>query len=146
MATSLKTTFILKALAEYNESVIQTMRAQMRKLKVGVTDDGYNSFAYRVIQSGDGAYSELTFKEYLRMVDMGAGKGHPLGGLSAVTVELQASKTRGLSLVKDKVRQPKKIYAKIAYGKLSYLQGKLLNGFTEEAIAALKSEFENGKI
>lgn len=76
------------------------------------------------------------------MVDMGAGKGHPLGGLSAVGVELQASKTKGLALVKDKGRKPKKIYAKIAYGKLSYLQGKLLHGFTEEAIAELKAELE----
>lgn len=143
---SLKTTFILKCLAEYNESVIGTIRAQMRKMKVGVTDEGYKSFAYRIIQAGEGAYSTLSFREYLRMVDMGAGRGHPLGGLTAVGVELAASKTRGLSLVKDKVRKPKKFYSKVAYGKLSYLQGKLLNGFTDETIAALKAELETPNI
>jgi hypothetical protein len=142
----LKQTFIIRCLTEYNESVIELQRAQMRKLKIGKTDEGYNSFAYKVLQSGEGAYSQLSFKEYLRMVDMGAGRGHPLGGLKAVGVELQASRTKGLAFISDKTRKPKKIYSKIAYGKLSHLMGKLLYGYTEETIAMLKSELENNPL
>lgn len=120
------------------------MRAEMRRLKIGVTDEGYNSMAYKVFQTGNsGAYSNLSFNEYLRMVDMGAGRGHPIGSLSAVGVSLQASKKQGLSFVKDKTRKPKKIYAKIVYGKLPHLTGKLLYGFTDEAIAELKAELES---
>lgn len=139
----LKQSFILKCLRDYNESVIEAMRSQMNKLKVNVTGEGLQSLAFKVFQSGnEGAYSNLTFKEYLRFVDMGVGRGHPLGGLDSVGVELQASKQRGLKYVKDKTFRPKKIYAKIAYGKLPHLTGKLLYGFTDEAIAELKAELE----
>jgi hypothetical protein len=139
----LKQTFILRALADYNQSVIDTMEVQMRKLKVQATGEGLKSLAYKVVQSGGGAYSNLSFKEYLRFVDMGVGRGHPLGGLASVKVALQASRKEGLAFVKDKTFKPKKIYAKIAYGKLSHLTGKLLYGYTEEAIALLKAELES---
>ena len=139
----LKTAFILRELSKYNEEVIKAMKAAFKKAGVGVTEEGYNSLAYKSFQSGGGAYSNLTFNEYLRFVDMGVGRGHPLGGLRAVTVELQASRTRGLAHVKDKIRRPKKIYAKVAYGKIGYLQNKLLHGYTEETIAALKAELLN---
>jgi hypothetical protein len=140
----LKQSFILKCLHDYNESVIATARATMRNLKVNDTGEGYNSFAYKVFQSGnEGAYSNLSFKEYLRFVDMGVGRGHPLGSLEAVGVELKASKQKGLKYVKDKTFKPKKIYAKIAYGKLPHLTGKLLYGFTDEAIKELKAELES---
>lgn len=140
---SLKQTFILRCLNEYNESVVEMMRSQMNKLKVNHTGEGLQSLAYKVFQSGnEGAYSNLTFKEYLRFVDMGVGRGHPLGSLDTVGVELQASKQRGLKYVKDKTFKPKKIYAKIAYGRLPHLTGKLLYGFTDEAIKELKAELE----
>lgn len=136
----LKAAFIQKVLADYNKDVIETMRIAMRRAGVGVSDEAYRSLAYQVFQSGGGAYSNLSFKEYLRFVDMGVGRGHPLGGLTAVTVTLQASKQQGLAQVKDKIRKPRKIYSKIAYGKLVYMENRLLHGFTEEAIAAIKQE------
>jgi hypothetical protein len=40
--------------------------------------------------------------------------------------------------VKDKGRKPKKFYSKLVYGKLTWLQNKLLYGYTEETIAMLK--------
>ena len=91
------------------------------------------------------AVANLSFREYLRYVDMGVGKGHPLGGLATMKVTLQASRREGLSLVKDTVRRPKKIYSKAAYGKLTYLQNKLLHGYTEETIAMLKKEMQTNK-
>lgn len=142
----LKTAFILKALNEYNVRAIAEARAAMKRAHVGVTEEGYNSFAYKAFQRGEGAYSNLSFKEYLRFVDMGAGRGHPLGGLTATTVALQSQKKTGLSLVKDKVRKPKKIYSKIVYGNLGYLYGKLLYGYTQETIDALKNELEQNNI
>jgi len=138
----LKTAFILQSLNQYNERAISEMRAAMKRAGVGVSEEGYNSLAYKAFQQGQGAYSNLSFKEYLRFVDMGAGRGHPLGGLTAVTVALQASKKKGLSQVADKVRRPKKIYSKIVYGNLGYLYSKLLYGYTQEAIDALKTQLE----
>lgn len=141
MNGDLKTTFIQKALAQYMQDVIVTMKIAAARAKVGVTDEAIRSLSYQAMQLGtEGGTASLSFKEYLRMVDMGAGRGHPLGGLSSMSVTLQASNRTGLVQVKDKVRKPKKIYSKIAYGKLTWLQNQLLYGYTEETIASLKKE------
>ena len=73
---------------------------------------------------------------------MGAGRGHPLGGLTAVTVTLQASRKKGLAQVADRIRKPKKIYSKIVYSRVPYLHNRLLYGYTEETIALLKQELQ----
>lgn len=138
---SLKATFVQKSLANYMEDVIATMKIAAARAKVGVTDEAIKSLAYKAFQEGaQGGHASLSFKEYLRMVDMGAGRGHPLGGLAATTINLQASNRKGLAQVKDKGRKPKKIYSKIAYGKLTHLQNQLLYGYTEETVAMLKAE------
>lgn len=139
----IKQTFIQRALQQYLQEVEELMDRSFTKNKVGVTGEGAASIAHKALQSGGGALGQLSFKEYLRFVDMGAGRGHPLGGLKATEVSLLASNKTGLALVKDKTRKPKKIYAKVAYGKLGSLYGKLLYGYTEEAIAMLKAELEN---
>jgi len=144
MYGDLKMTFQLQCLQEYNASVIATMKILAKRLGIGVTDDAINSLAYRAYQRGAGASSQLSFLQYLRMVDMGVGRGHPLGGLRSTRINLQASKGGGLAQVKDNIRKPKKIYSKVAYGKLTYLQNKLLHGYTEEAIAMLKQQMQNG--
>jgi hypothetical protein len=144
MNGDLKTTFIQKSLAEYMLMVANSMRAMAIKKKVGVTNDAINSIAYKTLQQGGGAMAQLSFKEYLRFVDMGVGRAHPLGGLTAMKVSLQSKQHEALALVKDKARKPKTIYSKSAYGKLGWLNNKLLYGFTEETIALLKTELENG--
>jgi hypothetical protein len=145
MYGDLKLTFIQQSLSQYMQSVMEGMRIAAQRNKVGVTEDGIHSLAYQVAQQGEGAVANLSFKEYLRMVDMGAGRGHPLGGLSSMRVALQSTNKTGFAQVKDKGRKPKKIYATIAYGKLTWLENKLLHGYTEETIALLKNQLqENG--
>ena len=55
---------------------------------------------------------------------------------------LTANVCRNLNFI-EFLRKPKKIYSKIAYGKLNFLQGQLLYGYTEETIATLKNEMQN---
>lgn len=137
----MKDAFIAKALYEYNEDVRNTMRVVAKRANIGITNEGIDSIAYTVAKSGGGAVSKLSFKEYLRMVDMGAGRGHPIGGLVSTLVELQSRNKIGLKQVKDNTRKRKTfLYSKTAYGKLNFLTNKLLYGYTEEAIDALKNE------
>ena len=143
MYGDLKMTFIQKCLTQYMEEVIDTMRVVMKRRGVEVTGDAYNSLAHKERQAGAGASADLIFKEYLRMVDMGVGRGYKLGGLKAMRVALAAQRKEGNVLVK-KSRKPKKIYSPIAYGKLTWLQNRLLYGYTEETIAMLKKELEGG--
>ena len=137
----LKTTFIQRNLAAYMEQVQEAMKRAADRAGVGVTGDGINSISYEALQQGAGGAAKLSFYEYLRFVDMGVGRGHPLGGLQSMKVTLAASRKVGYMQVKDRVRKPKKIYSKTAYGKLGWLYGKLLYGYTEETVAALKAEF-----
>ena len=138
--SDIKTEFIQRCLRQYMEDVKETMRIAARRAGVGITDEAINSLASNVIQTS----ANLSFQNVLRFVDMGVGRGHPLGGIKLVTVELQSRKQSGLSQVKDKGRKAKKIYSKTAYGKLNYLENRLLHGYTEEAIAQIKQELENG--
>ncbi len=140
MNGDLKQTFIINALVEYNQRVKQQMQQRMRRMKIGVTDDAYNSIAYEAAANGNGAVSKLSFVDYLRFVDMGVGRGHPLGGLRSMTITLKSRNQSATALVKDKVRKPKKAYSKVAYGNLNYMYNKLLYGYTEETIEMLKKE------
>lgn len=140
---SLQQSFIAKCLAQYNEEVIAAIRTAAKRAGVGITNEAVNSLSYQVYQQATGGHSDLSFREYLRFVDMGAGRSHPLGGLRSTKLALQSKNKVGIAQVKDKVRKPKKIYSKIAYGKLNFLQGQLLYGYTEEAIAAIKNEMQN---
>ena len=112
-----------------------------RRLGIGVSGEGISSIAYRAAAQGNGAASQMSFKEYLRMVDMGAGRGNPLGGLRSMKVSLQDSNKEGMALVKKK-RRPKKFYSKIVYGNLTWLQNNLLYGYTKETVDMLKKEME----
>lgn len=135
MNGDLKQTFIAVCLRQYMESVIESMRIAAERQHVGVSNEGINSLAYNVLSQGSGAVSKLSFKEYLRFVDMGVGKSVPIGGIKEMREKIR---TKG-----HKSRKSKKIYSKTAYGKLSWLQGKLLYGYTEETVAMLKSQISN---
>ena len=137
----LKQTFIQRSLQDFLQAVEAAMVQSGHKNKIEI-----DSVSYKILQNGGGALGQLSFNDYLRFVDMGVGRGHPLGGLKATSVALQASKKEGLALVKDNIRKPKKIYAKPAYSQLGHLTGKLLYGYTQETINALKAELESKDI
>jgi len=127
------------------QDTIDTIQTVAARAGVGVTNQAINSLAYTAVMNGaEGGIANLSFDQALRFVDMGVGRGHPLGGLKSTRISLLSQKKSGMIKVKDNTRKPKKIYSKIAYGKLTWLQNKLLYGYTEEVVAALKKELENG--
>ena len=143
MNGDVKTTFIQMALAEYNTRVIAGIKAMAGRLKVGVTNDAVNSLAYQTMVLCGGAKSTLSFKEYLRFVDMGVSRKHPLGGMEAMRVTL-SDKSSHYAQGKDKGRKAKKVYSKVAYGNLTWLENKLLFGYTESTIQGIKDGINNG--
>lgn len=141
MNGDLKMTFIENVLRQYMDDVKATMRIALRRQNVGVTESLLHSIASRVLSEVAGAHGELLFDESGRFVDMGVGKGHKLGGLKATRAALRAAPPAGGG---GGVRKPKKIYSRIAYGKLNHLMNELLHGYTEETVAMLKKEMTNG--
>ncbi len=140
--SDLKSLFIARALNDYMVETIAAIKIAAQRAKVGVTDEAVKSLAYKVLQETGGGFADLSFQQALRYVDMGVGRGHPLGGLTKVSVALQSRNKVGIAQVRDNIRKPKKIYARIVYGKLTGLQNALLYGFTEETIAQLKAEMQ----
>jgi hypothetical protein len=134
MDGDLKIAFAQRAMAEYMKDVIEAMRREIIKRKVRHSDELLNSLAYNVYQQDAAAAGTLSFAEWGRFVDMGVGKGHPLGGIQATKDILTAKK--------GNLRKPKKIYSPIAYGKLNGLIGDLMYGFTETTKALIKQELD----
>jgi hypothetical protein len=125
------------------DSVENTMRISAQRMKVGVSQDAINSLSYTTAAAGSGAVAQLSFKQYLRFVDMGVGKGHPLGGMTSMKVTLLSQKKTGSVQLNKNGRKPKKVYSKPAYGKLNWLENQLLYGYSEEAKALLQAELTN---
>jgi hypothetical protein len=134
----LKQTFIMKCLNDYMNDVIETMRQAAKRIGIDPSGDALSSLSYVAAKDGNGAVANLSFKEYLRFVDMGVGRGHPLGGMASMKITLLSQKKSGSILVADRKRKPKKIYSKTAYGKLTWLENQLLYGFSEETKALLQ--------
>ncbi len=144
MNGDLKQTFILNAVQQYLKDVKAAMDILIVRKKAVDTSALLNSIAGRARANGGGATGELIFREYGRMLDMGVSRGHPLGGLKSTTVNLQSRKQSGKVFSKDNLRKPKKIYASAAYGRIVYLQNKLLYGYTQAAIDSLQQMANNG--
>lgn len=139
MDGDLKLTFINKALTDYMKEVSAAMEAAIQKTDAIDTKTLLQSIHYKVYQQTAQGNADLSFAEWGRFVDMGVGKGHPLGGIKNMSklIERQTGKR------KAKKRKPKKIYSPIVWGKLNGLYGDLSYGFTEETIASLKKELTN---
>lgn len=144
MNGDLKQTFITQCLENFLADAKKAMEAAIRRYNVGVTGEGLASISYEVLKDASGGEAKLSFNDYLRFVDMGVGRAHPLGGLDMMTVALSASHKKGIKQVKDMVRRPKKMYSKPSYAQLGHLYGKLLYGYTEETIAILKQQMQDG--
>lgn len=143
MNGDLKLTFIQKSMTEYMAIVKRNMIVAADKLKAVKSGAGKASINSVTQTAGQSVTGKLTFKEYLRFVDMGVGRGHPLGGLMSVRVELASRKGGGNKLVADRTFKPKKIYATVAYSQLTPLYNRLIYGFTEETIEMLKNEIQS---
>lgn len=142
MKGDLKQTFMMVTAKEYMEDLIATMKLLGKKMNIGVTNEALDGLSYEVTQTSGGVLAQLSFKEYLRFIDMGVGRGHPLGGLKSTKQTLLSSNKVGMVQIKDKTRKPRKLYSKPAYGKLNWLENRLLYGLTEETIATLKNEMQ----
>lgn len=127
-----KLNFINEELEEWARWIDGKLREKFQKMKIGVTEELINSLAYQVFNSSglnDGEY-QLSFLEYGRMVDMGAGRGSK----HSITDNAKAYRDAG----EKKMRKPKKFYSKTTYGGLNRLMNSIINGYQPAIIDTLK--------
>ena len=144
MNGNLKDTFIQRALNQYMDRVIRAMMITLSRENKIDTSYLQKSLAFFVAKRKQGGTGSLIFAEYGRFIDMGVGRSHPLGGLAGMKIALFSKSSHGYIPGNRRKRDPVKWYSRIAYGNLSWLQGKILFGYTENTIAMLKKELEDG--
>ena len=127
-----KLKFIDNELHQWADWIDKKLREKFTKMDIGVTDELLNSLGYQVFnKSGlnDGQYS-LSFLEYGRMLDIGAGRGSSQRISNARNAYKEASE--------NKIRKPKKWYSKTTYGGLNRLINALINGYQPAIINTVK--------
>lgn len=135
----MKLSFIRKALNDYMLAVESAMERSIQQAKAVDSGQLLNSLKHKIYQQYADGNGNLSFAEWGRYLDIGVGRGHPLGGLKNLSEYLTAKSNK-----RNRKRKPKKIYSPIVYGHLNGLIGDLSYGFTEETVARLKAEMESG--
>lgn len=141
MSDQIKQAFIQQSLQDYQRRVVQRMRQAVTQRKAKKTGDLKNSITGSASATGNSGTASIKFKEYGRFVDMGVGRGHPLGGMAALQQNLILA-SGGEKRNAKSPRKAKKIYSKVAYGQLGTLMSDLAYGYTQETINQIKSQLQ----
>lgn len=113
-----KLAFIQTELEEWGEELDAELKDQLRKFKVGVSDDLFNSITHQVRQ----AKFFLSFNESGRMRDMGAARSQKAN----TKIESIGGNNKAF-----KGRKAAKWYSKTAYGRLNSLISRIMYGYQE---------------
>lgn len=142
--SAIKITFIQRAVQRYAEDVIRAMDNKMQRMKVMDTSALRESLDSIVSGNESGnVIGKLLFLQYGRFIDMGVGRGNPIGG-NVQELQNRILSSEGRDRFKNKgPRKPRKIYSPIAYGKLNGLIEDIAYGFTQETINTIKKELES---
>lgn len=129
----IKNEYVRISLERYGNKVVDKMKIEMKRLKIGVEDDLLSSLSFKVSANGNNSHGllNLVMKDYGPFQDMGVGRG---AGLAITNGKRLSSLTK---------RRPKKFYSPIAYGYLNSLIGMIQFGLTQDVVASIKSELEN---
>lgn len=128
-----KLEFIYHELEDWAKYVDGKLRAEFTKKKIGFSEELLRSLHYEVFNASGGNDGEfrLSFLEYGRMLDMGAGRErkHSISG----------NRNAYRKVSDNKIRKPKKWYSPTTYGSLNRLIGTLVNGYQHAAIDSIKN-------
>lgn len=126
--------FIQYELSLWAKGIEERLAAVLKKKGIEHTGALLRSLSYKVFQASGGNSGSvfLSFLDYGRWVDMGAGR--------ASKIESGATNAAILSNA-GKKRKPNKWYAKTVWPNLyGYLTERLMRGYEEQIVYALKNE------
>jgi hypothetical protein len=136
---------IEQVLSEWLTIAVERFQNSLKKNKVGVSEKLFNSFLTNIIQGSAGNISkiEILFLFYGRYVDMGVGKGFPIGGRKTFK---DFNKYRNQSGKLHSVRRkPKKWYSKTKAFEIGKLTEILAEQYGMQTAKAVESALENQK-
>jgi hypothetical protein len=126
---------------EWTAKTEAILKNELQKHKIGVTGTLANSIKSQVdAKIGDTIEIAFQFARHGRFVDMGVGRGMPLG--------TRAQKTDYFDFRNDKgqlhkhTRKPKKWYSRPFYSRINSLNFAISASIQEQVIASLKEHLE----
>lgn len=125
----------------YLDIMIEKFQDEMDKQMIVGNDVGYNSFKKALFYSGgDVSTASINFIKYLRMVDMGVGKGMPIGSRRALGDSKYLSKRERNGQLKKMSRRAKPWYGKTKASQTFKLRELLIREYS----LPLLQEIEKG--
>lgn len=125
--------FIEQELREWGDKVRSEMMQSIDRLKIGRTGSLKRSVNAFVKVNN----LSFVFTQHGRFVDMGVGRGVPLGRKGTNAFEKSRQSSGRLNKYN---RLPKKFYSKTAYGMLGQLHNQLLAGYGDKIIDGIKKD------
>lgn len=144
MGTIETATAIRNILVEWGESTANKLYFSIEKLEIGRSGHLENSIRFKVTDS-NGAFAgriEFLFKDYGRFVDMGVGRGVPIGSLKELGRSRFLNKRVKTGQLKSYRRGGKKWYSKTAYGNISKLHDQLLGYAADVFVNGVKQNIK----
>ena len=126
---------------DWAKITIARWEEKITQLRIGDSNTLINSFAHQVItdSAGNPDLIRFTFEYYGRMVDMGVGRGMPIGNRS--TSQFWDAREDNGRLIK-KNRKPKPWYSK-PFGREVHKLGELLaQAYGQRAVAIIVNQIE----
>lgn len=128
-----KLNFIQHELKDWGDKVIHELESQLGKRDIKHSGDLLKSLSYQVYQGSEYHQGELqlSFAEWGRMVDMGAGR----------KPKIENTQTNGEYF--QTKRKPKPFYSTTVYRLLNLLYSNVSYGYQQEAISQMKNNIIN---
>ena len=123
---------IIDFIQDWITSTERIIGAGLKRNRVKISDTSQKNIRIKLIQSLDNLSIEFHFRDALRFVDMGAGRGYHKG----VKV--------GRSEIGSKPRRKKRIMNKPLYSRIARLQEGVAFSLIEEFTITLQNLTENG--
>ena len=126
---------------------VERFREAMKKENVHI-GALFESFVYNVVAGSEGnvQLAQLRFKFYGRFVDMGVGRGFPIGSRRGIGSSKFLERRNAKGQLRRVGRKPKKIYARPLAGQVKRLNELLADNFKITAITALENSLEQASI
>ena len=134
-----------EVLSEWLSIAVERFQQSLKENKIGVTSSLFNSFLTNIIKNSEGKASriEIEFLFYGRYVDMGVGKGFPIGSRGNFKDFNKHRKSNGQ--LHQVHRKPKKWYSKTKAYEIGKLTDLLAEQYGMQTAKAVESALDNNK-
>jgi hypothetical protein len=136
---------VLQFVRDWSRRTDERVKGELKRLRIGVTKDLLGSIKSKVLELGAGRLGiEMSFLDYGRLVDMGAGPGSvdrkEADLRRIINVESPATNRAVLTGKnrKRKVRRAKKFYSRTVYARFNALLGIISGSLVEEAVKIVR--------